>query len=138
MKTFVSLFAILFFGLVSSSQAQAVLPPDSMEIGRKYVDWFLEGKVDSLWAYTTERFQNQAGSPDAYEERSEMIAIRAGVREEVVEDKYVRRNGMPQFWHTANFSNMPEPLVIRMIITSGGKIDGMGMNPQSQNPPTDN
>ncbi len=112
------------------------LPPDSMEIGRKYTDWFFNAEVDSLRASMTEEMQEQ-WTVDVTLERMDMVAENVGFPTKIVEEKYVMRNGMPQFWYTAEFDSFDEPVMIRWVITPEGKIAGVGINPASQAPPTD-
>ena len=66
-----------------------------------------------------------------------MVAEQIGFPTDVVEEKYVMRNGMPQYWYTAEFDNAPEPFMIRWVITPEGKISGIGLNPASMAPETD-
>lgn len=113
------------------------LPADSMEIGRKYVDWFLIMEVDSLFAHMTEEMQARRTKEEMFDGMSQMFA-QAGLPGDMVSEKYVMRNGMPQYWYTTEFENMPEPIQIRFVIEPDGQISGIGMNPESQAPPTDN
>jgi len=76
------------------------------------------------------------GSPDGIRDRMTRLD-QLGTLTEVLEEKYVRRNGAAQFWHTANYSYMPEPFLMRLVIDSEGVIVGVGMGPASQAPPTD-
>ncbi len=112
------------------------LPPDSMEIGAKYTGWFLNGEADSLWAYFSPEQQERRSADDIRSVMDQMLAV-AGIEAEVIEQKYVMRNGMPQFWHTASFTDFEEPLMIRWVITPEGKIGGFGMNPLSRAPEID-
>lgn len=112
------------------------LPADSMEIGAKYTGWFLDGEADSLWAYFSAEQQERRSADDIRSVMDQMLAV-AGIEAEVIEQKYVMRNGMPQFWHTASFTDFEEPLMIRWVITPEGKIGGFGMNPLSRAPEID-
>lgn len=119
------------------AQSTVVLPADSMEIGSRYTTWFLEGQADSLWAYSSETFRERIQQKEMFLNQSRSLVQRAGERTEVVSERYVRRNGASQFWSTARYSAFSEPLVIRWIILPNGNIGGIGINPESQNPPTD-
>lgn len=130
------LLVAALFSLAGTAHAQWHLPPDSLALGRQYVDWLLEGQVDSLHAHMTPEVQQRI-TPDQITDQSDMIAMRAGVRIDILEEKYVMRNGKPQYWQTATFTEMNEPLVFRFVIEPDGRISGAGINPQSQNPPTD-
>ena len=112
------------------------LPPDSMELGRKYIEWWFDGQVDSLRSVMTAEVQERM-TEDVLLARMDMVEEQIGFPTEVVEEKYVMRNGMPQYWYTAEFDTAPEPFMIRWVITPDGKIDGMGLNPASMAPETD-
>ena len=129
-------FAAMAMVPTVSAAAQS-LPADSVELGRKYVEWFLGGRSDSLFAMSTETFQQNIESLDWYDARLDDIVMRAGARVRTVEDRYVRRNGAAQFWYTAEFQTAPEAVMLRFVITPEGLIDGVGVNLASQAPPTD-
>lgn len=112
------------------------LPPDSMEIGRKYVDWFLNMQVDSLYAVMTPEMQERRSKEEIFEGMTQ-IFMRAGEAGDMVSEKYVMREGMPQYWYTGEFSEAPEPVQIRFVIMPDGRISGIGINLESQAPPID-
>lgn len=60
-----------------------------------------------------------------------------GIQERPISQRYWMRHGNPQFWHTAKFSSMDEPFVIRLVISPDGKISGIGFNPEHLNPAVD-
>ena len=111
--------------------------PDSLALGRKYVGWLYETQVDSLWAHTSAEMRENLGSPDWWRQRADEIALRAGSETEVIEERFRMRNGRPQYWRTARFSDFDQPLLIRFVIDDAGLIAGLGMGPASQAPPTD-
>ena len=112
------------------------LPPDSMELGRKYIEWWFDAEVDSLRSAMTPKMQER-WTVELTLERMDMVAEQAGFPTRVIEEKYVMRNGEPQFWYTADMDVFPEPFMIRWVITPEGKIDGVGINPASMAPETD-
>jgi hypothetical protein len=111
--------------------------PDSLALARKYVAWFYEARIDSLWAHTSAGMREDLGSPDWWRQRADEIALRAGSEAEVIEERFRMRNGRPQYWRTARFSDFGEPLLIRFVIDDAGLIAGLGLGPASQAPPTD-
>ncbi|MEN8143540.1 MAG: hypothetical protein ABFS14_01195 [Gemmatimonadota bacterium] len=112
------------------------LPADSMEIGAKYSQWFSDGEADSLWAHFTPDFQERRSVDDIRGIMDQVLAM-AGIEAEVIEQKYIMRGGMPQFWHTAIFTEFDEALLLRWVITPDGKIGGLGLNPLSAAPEVD-
>ena len=136
-----TLFAVVAITVAATipvrAAAQQRLPSDSLEIGAKYVQWLLGGEVDSLLSVATPEALERMGGRDGIMEVMDMIGQRAGLEVEVLEEKYVTRNGAAQFWHTGQFSGMDEPLQIRWVINRDGEIAGAGINPASQAPMID-
>lgn len=122
--------------LPSTLNAQTSLPADSMELGRKYMGFILDREADSIFVHMSAEQQERLGSPDGIRDHMTQLD-QLGTLTEVLEEKYVRRNGAAQFWHTANYSDTPEPFLMRLVIDSEGVIVGVGMGPASQAPPTD-
>lgn len=131
-----ALVALVMAPAAAIAQDAPHLPPDSMEIGRKYIEWWLGAEVDSLRSVMTAEMQER-WTEELTLERMDMVAEQIGFPTDVVEEKYVMRNGMPQYWYTAEFDNAPEPFMIRWVITPDGKIAGVGLNPASMAPETD-
>lgn len=113
------------------------LPADSMELGAGYMDMILNYDAEDLREHFTEELKENFGSADEIMDRMMGLFDQIGSQEEVVSQRYWMRHGKPQFWHTAIFSNMDEPFVFRLVIEPDGKISGMGINPESQNPEVD-
>lgn len=122
---------------VTDAAAGAHLPADSMELGAKYVDWILDYRADSLWTYFTPEMQENFGSVGDFLDGMAEIHGRVGQQKQVVSRRYWMRNGKPQYWHTATFDKIGEPVVFRVVIEPDGTISGLGFNPESQNPPVD-
>jgi hypothetical protein len=107
----------LVFAMPLSGQ-EAGLPADSMEIGLKYTKWFLAYEADSLWSHMTPEMRERNGGIDHLVDMMDQVALQVGTEVEVLEERYVTRNGKRQFWHT-------------------GRLSGAGINPASQAPPVD-
>ena len=102
---------------------------------RKYTEWFYTSRTDSLLAYHVPAARPASGT--FYTDRLAQLTANAGSEQQLLDEKFIRRNGGRQYWRTARFSNIQEPIVLRWVIVDDGRIAGFGMNPQSQNPPTD-
>jgi hypothetical protein len=113
------------------------LPADSMELGATYVDWMLDYRADSLWAHFGDGMRENFGSVGDFKDRMANLFREIGDQRSVISQRYWMRNGRPQFWHTAEFSGVPEPVVIRFVVEPDGSISGLGLNPQSRNPAVD-
>ena len=118
-----------------SAQAQPVRP-DSLALARKFTTWFYTGQVDSLLAHSPADNRDST-SRRRYAEQLDQLSVRAGVETAVIEEKFAMRNGRPQYWRTARFSNFPEPILLRWVIDGNGQLIGMGLGPLSQAPPID-
>ncbi|HET7041254.1 MAG TPA: hypothetical protein VFI13_04520 [Gemmatimonadales bacterium] len=110
---------------------------DSLAFGRQLTDWFYAGQVDSLFAHSDAGMQ--ANFPrDKWVEATGQWLTRAGMETSLVEERWVRRNGIRQYWRVMNVSNFPDGAVmLRWVLEPGKKIGGVGMNPASQAPTVD-
>jgi hypothetical protein len=117
--------------------APAKLPADSVEIARKYTRWFYTSLTDSLVAHTNPGGRTADAIKGFYGDRLSELTGRAGTETEVLEEKFITRNGQRQYWRTAKFSDFAEPLLIRFVIDEKGTIFGFGMGPKSSAPPID-
>jgi len=133
----VILAAVLVMAASPLVAQDAPARPDSLALARKYVGWLYETQVDSLWAHTSAEIREDLGSSDWWRQRADAIALRAGSETEVIEERFRMRNGRPQYWRTARFSDFDQPLLLRFVIDDAGMIAGLGMGPASQPPPTD-
>lgn len=124
-------------GQESDGAAAVHLPADSMEVGAKYVEWMLDYRADSLWSWLSDEMREDGGSVGEFKERMAGLFGQIGDQRRVLSQRYWMRSGKPQFWHTAEFSEVDEPVVIRLVIEPDGTISGIGFNPQSRNPAVD-
>jgi hypothetical protein len=113
------------------------LPADSMELGAKYMDYVLNYESEDLYEALTANMQENLGSPADIFDQMGMLFEQIGSQERVISQRFWMRNGKPQYWHTAEFTNLAEPMVFRFVIEPDGKISGIGVNAESQNPPVD-
>ena len=117
--------------------AQARLPNDSLEVGRRYVRWFLTSQVDSLAAHMSPGALDAVGGRDGLTRRAVEVAARAGQTQGVVEERFVWRNGQRQYWHAVNTTLLGEPLLVRIVMAPNGAMTGLGLGPRSSAPPVD-
>lgn len=115
----------------------AEMPADSMAIGNQYAEWFLDYDAESLREKFSDELKERLGSVGDMIDQMGQFFDQIGMQETVVSQRYCMRNGQRQFWHTAKFSDMDENVVIRFVIEPDGTITGIGINPESQNPPVD-
>lgn len=129
---------LLLLGMAVTAAPAAAQTVDSLAIGRKVTDWFYRAQTDSLWAYLSDTadFESRQAFDSGLHEQLATVITRAGFEEELLSEEFVKRNGKYQYWRTAKFSDMAEPLMIRWVLVNG-KIAGMGLNPASQAPARD-
>ena len=121
----------------ATHSATAQLPADSMQLGRKYVMWLYTARADSLLAHMDSASKAQPNMARMIEDGSARLAASAGTEEKVLEEKFITRNGNRQYWRKAQFSNMSEPFLVRIVMNARGEMAGVGMGPASQAPPID-
>lgn len=121
----------------TSRPKPAQLPPDSMEIARKYTEWLYTNLADSLVAHSDSTVRARPGAKQQFEGMVADLATRAGTEKLVLEEKFITRNGARQYWRTAMFSDFAQPLLLRWVIGPRGELLGVGMGPLSQAPPID-
>lgn len=130
---------VLQAGLAGGIEAQsaAPLPTDSLERGRAWARNFRAMRGDSLFANIP------PGAPPPLSSAKELQGMIdeffgvAGQPLDVIEERFVWRNGARQFWSTFNAANAPEPVIVRFNMRVDGKIGGMGISRASAPPPTD-
>ena len=115
----------------------AQLPADSMARARKWALWLYTTQSDSLFAQMDSASKAAAGTPRELDNSSAELATRAGSETKVIEEKFITRNGNRQYWRTANFSSLTEPLLVRFVMNAKGQLMGIGMGLASTPPPID-
>ena len=124
--------------------ATAPLPPAEeahfMALGRTYTRWFLHGSTDSLADAVDMGTFLKSGGTTQLVANSQKVSEHAGTETKVLVEKMTRRKGVLQFWHEAEFTKLDagDPLVIRWLMDSEGKIVGMGLGLKSGTPAPDN
>lgn len=118
--------------------ARPPLPADSLAIARRFAGWFISNQADSLFAALPADGRREMGSSAAIADQLAQIAARAGSELSVVEERWVRRNGLRQYWRISRYSDFTdEPVVVRFVIMPDGSLGGIGVNPLSAVPPID-
>jgi hypothetical protein len=127
----------------AAAPAPAPAPPakldyDSLAFARQVNTWFLTGDMDSLWAHTDSVMKVNMKSKDEWMNMYMQFTSRAGGEASLVEERWVKRNNVRQYWRIFNATDFPdEPVVLRWALVPGKVIVGLGMNPLSRVPPVD-
>jgi hypothetical protein len=109
---------------------------NEIELGRKFTQWLFAAQFDSLFAHAGGDGQEALGKPEEMQGHLDELVARLGEESDVIEEKVVMRNGMPQYWRTSHYTLASEPFMLRWVIAKG-QIMGIGMNPASMAPPID-
>ncbi len=126
-------------GSAAPAAGQAATSVDSLASARQYTRWLYAGQAESLVVHLSDRAKTgEFGRLDFWARSRDMIVERAGLEFAVLDETWKLRNGRWQYWRTAQFSSMNEPLLVRWVLDATGRIDGLGLGPLSQAPPTDN
>lgn len=109
-----------------------------LALGKQYTRWFFSGAADSLSRVFDTPMLEKSGGVSGIGDRMAQIGERVGVPAKVLVEKIGYRNGQPEFWYEAEFSEFAnEPVVVRWVLTIDGKVIGAGINPKSAAPKQD-
>lgn len=133
--TWIAGFVLLAPGLAAAqTEATAV---DSLALARRYTQWLYAGEADSLVAHSSETARESFATPERFSRYSEMLAQRAGLETDEVEETWKLRNGECQYWRIARFTDLDEYMLVRWVLDADGRITGLGLGPFSQAPPVE-
>jgi len=110
---------------------------DSLALVRQYTQWLYAGEADSLVARSTDGARESFATPEEFTRFTRMIANRAGLETDVIEETWKLRNGACQYWRTADFTDIGEPMLVRWVLDEEGRIAGFGLGPATQAPSVD-
>jgi hypothetical protein len=121
----------------AQQQQGAASAVDSLALARKWTGWFYANRMDSL----SSAFQPTQQTPELRQNLERYLVdliARGGSEAQVVDEKFIKRNGNTQYWRTAKFATYDaEPIQIRWAVNTKWEIIGIGINPQSMAPPID-
>ena len=116
----------------------AKLDYDSLAFGRQMTMWFYASEVDSLWAHTAPEMQQNMGAKEKWNEMIMSFIERAGSESELVEERWMRRNGGQQYVRILRATEFTqEPVALRWALAPGKTVNGAGLNPLSRMPAAD-
>ena len=109
-------------------------PADSTRLfarGKQINDWFLAGMLDSVYAAASAEARQKMGGVEWLHSHWERFIEPAGAPIGDVAMALTRRDGEPQFWYEARFSQITNDLVVvRWVLDTDGRITGVGMGPK--------
>jgi 3-oxoacyl-ACP reductase-like protein len=107
----------------------------ALKVGRYVATWANLGVVDSLLTLA----DGAVGTPEEVRSRLasglEQFATQLGAELKVTEERVMVVNGAAQYWRTAEYSGVPQmSLVLRVLLTQGGKWRGFTVTPTNELP----
>jgi len=125
--------AILLFASPLAAQSES---SDSLDLGRKYTQWFLDGHADSLWSAMDEPMRGRVGGLESIENMMDMVIDQVGEEAEVVSESVsVTDEGLIEYRRLSEFDMADERIVFIWRINPDGTLGGAGIRPESQAPP---
>lgn len=109
---------------------------DSLGHARRLVRLWSAGEVDSLMVWVAPQHRERIT-------RDRVVALiadftaRVGEEAEVLDEKFVRREGQTEYWRTARYTVAGQPMLFRWTLDAQGHVSGQGFGPASQAPPID-
>lgn len=125
--------AAVTLALPAAAQSAPATRDDSLNVGRKYVQWVYEFQVDSLWNAFEERLHGVIGSKDRLQEELDRIALNFGIETAVIEETVTATDGNLVYTREVMFEARPEePAVWRLAVGPDGALKGASVRSKSQ------
>ena len=94
--------------------------------------------MDSIVKRMAPEVRERSGGREGLQRARAELTMNAGQEASLVEEKMTRRRGLPQYWRSAMYANMPqEPIVLRWIFNDVAEVIGFGLGPLSTTPEPD-
>jgi opacity protein-like surface antigen len=132
-SVFLAAVAAVLLAAPAAAQSAPVTRDDSLNVGRKYVQWVYEFQTDSLWNAFEERLHGVIGSKERLQEELDRIAINFGLEIEVIEETVGAKDGNLFYTREVKFEARPgEPAVWRLSVGPDGTLKGASVQSKSQ------
>jgi hypothetical protein len=119
--------------LPAAAQSAPATRDDSLNVGRRYVQWVYEFQVDSLWDALEERVHGMLGSKGRLQEELDRIALNFGIETAVIEETVAATDGDLVYTREVMFEGQPgEPAVWRLAVGPDGALKGASVRSKSQ------
>lgn len=120
----------------ASAQSPAAAPSrdEALRLGRITFERTFAANIDALVASA----DSAMGTPEAIRERLtagiRQISEQLGNEVATVSEKVMLVNGAVQYWRTSDFTEVPVPIVFRVVVGPAGKWRGFTATTQEQAP----
>jgi hypothetical protein len=132
-SVFLAVVAAVMLAAPAAAQSAPVTRDDSLNVGRKYVQWVYEFQVDSLWNAFEERLHGVIGSKERLQEELDRIAINFGIETAVIEETVGAKDGNLFYTREVKFEARPEePAIWTLSVGPDGALKGASVRSKSQ------
>jgi hypothetical protein len=107
----------------------------TIELGRKYTEWFYSDLGDSLMAHSSAQVQEKLSATQLSEFLGQLIS-QVGNEVSVIAETVVAKDTLSGYLREAQFEMIDEPLIVAFTLGGTGNIYGFFIRPKSQMPAT--
>lgn len=108
-----------------------------LALGHQLTEWFLASRMDSIVARMPDDVKERSGGVASLQNARAQLAMRGGEEAKLLEEKMTRRKGLAQYWRSAMYTELQEPIVVRWLFSEESQVVGFGLGPLSQTPAPD-
>jgi hypothetical protein len=130
---------ILTSPLAAQGTPSTAVPAEvkQLALGHQLTEWFLASRMDSIVARMPDDVKERSGGVASLQNARAQLAMRGGEEAQLLEEKMTRRKGLAQYWRSAMYTELQEPIVVRWLFSEESQVVGFGLGPLSQTPTPD-
>ena len=111
--------------------ASLPLPADSAAQVDQYTNWFLQGRVDSLFAHYSNSMRAVMKKSAGLVQTWAQFVGNAGNAGDMIEEGWMSGKSTRRYYRLIRFSRSPEPVALTWYLTPRGEITFMGLGLES-------
>jgi hypothetical protein len=104
----------------------------SMETGRRYARWFLEGRTDTLWALLTPQMRGPIPTAERLAAFRGQFVGQVGAETEFASESARESGGVVLYERVSRFATAPIPFRISIATDGQGRIAGLLVRPEQE------
>ena len=134
------LTALILTGPLAAQVTPSTAVPAEVKqlaLGHQLTEWFLASRMDSIVARMPDDVKERSGGVASLQNARAQLAMRGGEEAKLLEEKMTRRKGLAQYWRSAMYTELQEPIVVRWLFSEESQVVGFGLGPLSQTPTPD-
>lgn len=114
--------------------AQAPVPVDPLETGRRYTEWFYAGETARIWDLFSVQMREVLGSAQKLADFRKGFVDSVGPETAVLDETVTPGASTRIYIRTARFAKAPMPFTLRWGIDRSGAITGLLIQPKEEEP----